>query len=158
MNMVLMHCHHHDHHTRCRFCCRQPPTQLALQYSWQSFSARCLSYANIQSEVFILICDINFKLFIFIQSEVVIHYQICDNNFKVGVGDPASFKKMNIVFEWIFWISKKWFFFNEYSRFFENEYLFWVNILGFLKNEYLFWMNILDSKKINKPFEYIFGF
>ena len=36
----------------------------------------------------------------------------------VGVGDTALFKKMNILFESIFWILKKWIIFlNEYSGF-----------------------------------------
>ena len=38
---------------------------------------------------------------------------------KIGVGDTASFKKMNIFFEWIFWILKTRFL-NEYSRYFEK--------------------------------------
>ena len=57
--------------------------------------------------------------------------------------DTASFKKMNILFEWIFMILKKWIIFlNEYS--------------GFWKNEYFVWMNILDYKKMNILFEWIF--
>ena len=36
----------------------------------------------------------------------------------VALFDTALFKKMNILFEWIFWILKKWIFFlNEYSGF-----------------------------------------
>ena len=52
--------------------------------------------------------------------------------FHLALADTASFKKMNIVFEWIFWILKKWIIFlNEYSGFKKNEYLFWMNILDF---------------------------
>ena len=44
------------------------------------------------------------------------------------------FKKMNIFFEWIFWILSKWIFrLNKYSGFLKNEYLFWMNILDFYK-------------------------
>ena len=51
---------------------------------------------------------------------------------KVALGDTANFKKMNIFFEWIFRISKKWMFsLNEYSGFKKNEYLVWMNILDF---------------------------
>ena len=71
MNLILMHCHDHDHHPRCLFCCRQPPTQLALHYSWQSFSARCLSYVNIQNEVVI-----RFEISILCQSYVEIHKEV----------------------------------------------------------------------------------
>ena len=36
----------------------------------------------------------------------------------LALGDTAPFKKMNILFEWIFWILKKWIFcLNEYSGF-----------------------------------------
>ena len=78
---------------------------------------------------------------------------------RLALGDTALFEKMNILFEWIFWIFKKWIFFlNEYSGFKKNEYLFWMNILDFLKNEYLFWMNILDFSKMNKFLNKYFDF
>ena len=48
---------------------------------------------------------------------------------KVALGDTANFKKMNIFFEWIFGILKKW-----------------INFL----------MNILDFEKMNNFFEWIF--
>ena len=39
-------------------------------------------------------------------------------SYQVALFDTALFKKMNILFEWIFWILKKWIFFlNEYSGF-----------------------------------------
>ena len=69
---------------------------------------------------------------------------------QVALFDTASFKKMNILFEWIFMFLKKWIIFlNEYSGFWKNEYFFWMNILDFEKNEYFFWMNILDFYKMN---------
>ena len=39
--------------------------------------------------------------------------------------DILDFKKMNILFEWIFWIKKKWFL-NEYSRLFKK----WIFVLN----------------------------
>ena len=63
---------------------------------------------------------------------------------QLGVGDRASFKKMNI-------------FFNKYSGFLKRM-IFWMNILDFLKNEYLFWMNILDFYKMNNFLNKYFGF
>ena len=78
---------------------------------------------------------------------------------RLALGDTASFKKMNIFFEWIFRILKKWIIFlNEYSGFWKNEYFFWMNILDFEKNEYFFWMNILDFYKMNNFFNKNLGF
>ena len=48
-------------------------------------------------------------------------------------------KKMNIFFEWIFWILKKW--------------IFWI----LKKNEYFVWMNILDFYKSNNFLNKYFG-
>ena len=51
----------------------------------------------------------------------------------------GPFSKKNILFEWIFWILKKWIFcLNEYSGFQKNEYFDWMNILDFYKmNDFL---------------------
>ena len=44
--------------------------------------------------------------------------QCRQSHIAVALFDTALFKKMNILFEWIFWILKKWIFFlNEYSGF-----------------------------------------
>ena len=44
-------------------------------------------------------------------------YDDFDHN-RIALFDTAPFKKMNILFEWIFWILKKWIFcLNEYSGF-----------------------------------------
>ena len=42
----------------------------------------------------------------------------CNMVARIALFDTALFKKMNILFEWIFWILKKWIFWlNEYSGF-----------------------------------------
>ena len=68
------------------------------------------------------------------------------------------FKKMNIFFEWIFWILKNDFF--EWIFLIFQKWIFVLNKYSrFLKkNESLFWMNILGSRIMNNPFEYILWF
>ena len=55
-----------------------------------------------------------------------------------------DFKKMNILFEWIFWILKKWM-------------PFWMNILDFTKDNCLLFLDrIWTFKKMNILIEWIF--
>ena len=80
------------------------------------------------------------EVMVYIHLSVLFNKHLEEYGASLAMFDTALFKKMNILFEWIFLILKKWIF-------------FLMIILDLKKNEKFVWINILDFKKMNILFE-----